>query len=293
MDRPRLLIIGARGFLGMHTAEAAAAAGKFEIILANRTDFGEPASVTLDLADNASIRTAFEKSRPDAVLLLGALSDIDRCEAMPELAFAINAHGAEYVANCCARSGARLLFTSTAAVFDGTRHGYREEDMPAPISVYGKTKAWAEQAVQGLVPSAAIIRFALVLGFARRLGTNAMLDSTVEKWKQGNAVSFPTREYRNPVDAGTLARIIIAAIGGSKLIGVYHVGALDSVSRYDLALRLADRLGYSPNLVAARETPLPGRAPRGEDHFLLTEKIRSILQIDLGSTNEVIERCLV
>ncbi len=63
---------------------------------------------------------------------------------------------------------ARLLFTSTAAVFDGSKHGYREEDEVAPLSVYGKTKAWAENAVRSLLPSAIVIRFALVLGFARK-----------------------------------------------------------------------------------------------------------------------------
>ena len=85
---------------------------------------------------------------------------------------------------------ARLLFTSTAAVFDGSSHGYCEEDEVAPLSVYGKTKAWAENAVMTLTPSAVMIRFALVLGFARKNGTNAMLDSVMGNGKRASLSPF-------------------------------------------------------------------------------------------------------
>jgi dTDP-4-dehydrorhamnose reductase len=247
----------------------------------------------MDIASAASVDRVFRDVRPQAVLLLAAISDIDKCEAAPEMAFAVNARGAENVANACARDGAKLLFTSTGAVFDGTRHGYREEDTPTPLSVYGKTKAWAEQAVAALTPSAIVLRVGLVLGFAGKGGTNAMLDKLTAQWKQGTAVAFPTNEVRNPIDAGMLASVMVQLLGSSDptVRGLYHVGASDSFSRYELGLQLAARAGVPASLVRVQDQTPPGRAPRGADHFLLTDKIKCECNIEFGPTASVIERC--
>ena len=268
-----------------------AAADTLEVIRGDRRGTGQPGSVQVDIADASSVGRAFRQAQPDFVLLLAAMSDIDRCEVLPEEAFATNARGAENVANACARANARLLFTSSAAVFDGSKHGYREEDAIGPLSVYGKTKAWAEKAVMALTPSALIIRFALVLGFARKSGTNAMLDSVLGKWKAGEPVLFPTREMRNPIDAASLSKMMIAMLAHHHDRGLYHVGASDSISRYELGKRLAVRAGVSPDLVRPQGDPIPGRAPRGEDHFLLTEKIRQVYNLEVESCDQVIERC--
>jgi dTDP-4-dehydrorhamnose reductase len=291
VDKQRILVIGAKGFLGTYAAQAAAAGDTFDVIRADRSGTGQPGSIELDIADASTVDRAFRLIEPDCVLLLAAMSDIDRCERMPEMAFAANARGAENVANACARTQARLLFTSTAAVFDGRKQAYGEEDAIAPLSVYGKTKAWAEGAVRALVPSAVIIRFALVLGFARKSGTNAMLDSVIGKWKAGEPVSFSTRETRNPIDAASLANVMISMLADRQVSGLFHVGACDSVSRYELGKRLAVRAGVSLDLVRPQGDPPPGRAPRGDNHFLLTEKIQRAFNFKVETCDQVIERC--
>jgi len=199
MDKSRLLLIGASGFLGAHAARKLAES--FEVFTGSRVAITDSRSVQIDITDASSVAAAFQRVKPNAVLLLAALSDIDRCEAEPELAFATNVRGPENVANACVRSNARLLFTSSAAVFDGSKHGYTEEDAPAPLSVYGETKASAEAAILAVLPSAIILRFALVIGFAGKKGTNAMLENLSASWASGSPVATPTFEYRNPIDA--------------------------------------------------------------------------------------------
>ncbi|MEO6965496.1 MAG: NAD(P)-dependent oxidoreductase [Acidobacteriaceae bacterium] len=291
MDKQRMLVIGARGFLGMYAAQAAAGTDAFEIIRGNRSNPEQPGSTAVDITDASGVERTFHLTRPDCVLLLAAMSDIDRCEASPAEAFAVNAHGAENVANACARGNARLLFTSSAAVFDGSKHGYGEEDATCPLSVYGETKVLAEKAVTGLLPSAIVLRIALVLGFAHKNGTNAMLDSVMGKWKAGEPVYFPTPEERNPIDATSLSTMMVALLARPSVGGTYHIGASDSISRYELGKRLAERAGVSAELVRPQHDPIPGRAPRGEDHFLLTAKIRNVYKVEIPSSSQVIERC--
>lgn len=295
-DKQRMLVIGARGFLGTYAVRAAQNAGRFQVIRGDRDNL-EPQpiagteTVEIDIANAASVDQAFNQARPDCVLLLAAVSDIDRCEASPDLAFAINARGAENVANACAGNNARLLFTSSAAVFDGSNHSYSEDDAPSPISVYGKSKLWAEQAVMRILPSAIVLRFALVLGFARRHGANAMLDTLMARLHAGQPVAFSTEEDRNPIDAATLSDIMLHLIADRTLNGIYHAGASDTLSRYALGLRLAARAGVSAQLVQPQHESPPGRAPRGRHHFLLTGKLQSVCNIQTGSSEQVIERC--
>jgi dTDP-4-dehydrorhamnose reductase len=201
-DKPRVLIIGARGFLGEHVARRAGSA--FQVFRAALPRAGWE-GLAIDVTSAASIEAGFQHAAPDVVVLLAAISDIDACENRPELAEELNVRGTARVVEACARTGAKFVFTSSAAVFDGTRHGYRESADPTPVSVYGRTKARAEELVREALPSAIILRLALVVGFAQNHGTNAMLNKLSEKLGSGQTVSLPNFEYRNPIDAHTLA----------------------------------------------------------------------------------------
>lgn len=285
-----MLIIGARGFVGMHAARAAA--DTFEVFRGTRDAEADPTSVPIDITEASSVNAAFRSVKPDVVMLLAALSDIDQCQAQPELAFSVNVRGPEHVANACARMNARLAFTSSAAVFDGREHGYAEDAPRTPLSVYGETKARAETAVLGLLPSAIVLRVALVLGFAGRAGTNSVLDTWVANWTSGRAVTSPTFEYRNPIDVSTLCRFMQQLLCRKDTRGIFHAGSTDSVSRYELSMKVARRMGYPSNLVEPQTQPKPGRAPRGKDHFLLTHKIAAACGLPVPSCDEVIMRCV-
>jgi dTDP-4-dehydrorhamnose reductase len=275
----RLLILGSRGFLGAHLLEAA------------RTSWEICDDQGIDITDSGTLRDAFQRLRPDAVVLLAAISDIDRCQRERMLATRVNLFGAAAVAAECAQREIRLLFTSTAAVFSGTKHGYAEGDPPDPASYYGETKAKAEAAIRGTVPAAVIVRIALALGFAKRPGTNSLLDKLAESFQAGRTVATPVDEFRNPIDAGTLSRAMLALLDSPVAAGIYHAGASDSISRFDLAKKVAVRLGYPERLVEPQRDSPPGRAPRGRDHFLLTSLLREATGIAAPSCDEVLGRC--
>jgi dTDP-4-dehydrorhamnose reductase len=245
----------------------------------------------MDIIDADDVNRVFAAVQPAAAMLLAAMADIDLCEAEPEQAFAVNVRGAENVAKACAKQGARLLFASTAAVFDGRKKGYSEDDQVSPLSVYGMTKVRAEEVVQKILPSATIVRVSLVLGFAMRPSANSLVNTLIKSWRAGKAVQAPTFEHRNPLHADSLSRVMIALIENSAVGGIYHAGASDCLSRYELAKRLANRAGFPPQLVHPQHSPKPGRAPRGAHHFLLTEKLQQLRVTCAQSCDEAIERC--
>ncbi len=149
-QKPRLLVIGATGFVGAHVARAAQE--HFDVVAGARHGGDGPSSVAIEVSSADSVRAAFDQVRPDAVILTAALADIDRCEREQEFAEQVNFHGPCHVARECERRNARLLFTSTDAVFDGKLAVYPEDATPTPVNFYGKTKARAEAAILEILP---------------------------------------------------------------------------------------------------------------------------------------------
>ena len=287
---PKLLVIGARGFLGNFVAGQAL--GAYDVYRGDRTQDDADTDVVIDIADRTSVNRAFAIVRPDAVILLAAISDIDRCQRDPDLALAVNLHGAENVANACGRVDAKLLFTSTGAVFDGRKHGYTEEDAVSPVSMYGETKVMAEEVIQALLPPAIIARVSLVLGRTSRPGTNSLLNKMMCRWQAGEIVYASDVESRNPIDAVTLSQWMLELLADDRNRGIYHAGATDSMTRYEIAQAVASDLDVPPELVQPELRSPTGRAPRGIDHFLLTTKISQVCTTPVPTCRQVIKRSL-
>jgi dTDP-4-dehydrorhamnose reductase len=102
----------------------------------------------------------------------------------------------------------------------------------------------------------------------------------------------PATEYRNPIDVLTLCEWTIELIRSGAPAGIYHLGSRDAISRYDLAAKLATKLGYPESLVLPEYGAVPGRAPRGRHHFLIPDKIQSLFSIPVPTSGEVIQRCV-
>lgn len=288
--KPRLLIVGASGFVGSNWARRAAE--RFDVTSAARHPPDEVGWASLDITDAASIRAVFDKVQPQHVTLLAALSDIDRAEREPELARRINVEGAAHVAQQCARTGARLLYTSTDAVFDGSRGHYRETDPPSPPNYYGQTKAEAERLIAELVPRATIVRVSLVLGASARAGGNSYLEKVARNLAAGNPIISPDYEFRNPIDVPTLCEFLGELTVHPSAEGIVHVGASDKISRYELARAIAEGLGGDVGLIERQTAPVPGRAERGRDDFLATDRLRGLCRTPVPTCREVVQRAL-
>jgi dTDP-4-dehydrorhamnose reductase len=103
----------------------------------------------------------------DVVINCAAFTNVDAAESNQARAYAINATGPEYIAQACARAGARLVHISTDYVFDGdfgdgAPRPYEPDDETGPLNLYGQTKLAGEQAVLAALPDAVVVRTAWV-----------------------------------------------------------------------------------------------------------------------------------
>ncbi len=139
----KLLLTGATGFLGRYIRELALAEGS-EVISVSRSGDGTPGGITHDLQAPECAAALLTEVRPDRVLHAGAIASLAGCQADPAIAHRVNVESTASLAEAAARQGIPFLFTSTDQVFAGNEAPYRPDAPPAPLSLYGETKAAAD-----------------------------------------------------------------------------------------------------------------------------------------------------
>jgi dTDP-4-dehydrorhamnose reductase len=288
-----LLVTGGSGFVGGHVL-AAALAGGWRAINADLVEVGGVQGIEfcpLDITDGCSVSSLIGAARPDAIIHLAAIGDVDQSERDPRVAWRVNAEGTANIARAASDVGARLLFISTSTVFDGQSGCYREDDPPHPINIYGRSKVAAEQAVKALCPSALIVRISMAYGYPRTGGAS-FLTRVEEKLRAAETTVQPSDEFRTPIDVLSLADGLVE-IAGTDISGVLHLGPRERISRYDFALKIARRLGADASLVVDRRgETLPDRAPRPKDVSFNTELAHRLVRTPLLRTDEGLDRVM-
>ncbi|MBM3474955.1 MAG: dTDP-4-dehydrorhamnose reductase [Armatimonadetes bacterium] len=204
------------------------------------------------------VRRCLAGFRPDAVIHCAAMTDVDGCETDPDSARRINLEGTRNVVEGC--GDARLIHLSTDFVFDGRRTTpYAEDDLPAPISVYGSTKLAAEDCVREAAPDHAIVRTAWTFG---PWGRNFVLSILRAAREQGR-LQVVADQVGSPTYAPDLAAALWRLVATDRR-GVFHLVNSGVVSRYDFAreIVIAAGMGDVPvEAVTSAELNQPAMRP--------------------------------
>ena len=255
----RLLVTGGCGYLGRELV-ARAPAARWDV---RATWFEQPPPedgdwVRLDVRDEAALADA----------LAGVDAVVHTAYRQGDREWDVNVVGSAAVAR--AAEGRRLIHLSTDLVFSGGRGRYREEDEPAPVNSYGRSKAEAERRVAAAHPAATIVRTSLIYGGAE--------PGPQERLARENR-RFYVDELRSPVHVGDLAEAILELLP-QDVPGPLHLGGADDVSRFDFAVLLgADPAELEPAHTTA------GRAPNAT---LDSSRARELLSTRLRGVREVL-----
>ena len=102
-------------------------------------------SAELDITDKSAVEDVVDRETPALIINAAAYTAVDKAEAEPELAYAVNRDGVANLAAVAAQHGIPLLHISTDYVFAGDAEtAYCEEDTPAPTGAYGASRDLGE-----------------------------------------------------------------------------------------------------------------------------------------------------
>ena len=255
---PTILVTGAQGQLGCELAAALGAQGR--VVALDRA--------ALDLEDPAAIDRALRRHDPALIVNAAAYTAVDRAEAEPARAHAVNAEAPRILAAHARRSGATLIHYSTDYVFDGTRRTpYDEECEPAPQCVYGATKRAGEDAIRDSGAAALILRTSWVYGLR---GRNFLL--TIRRLAaERDELRIVDDQFGVPNWCRELARATarLTARGLPYLAqraGLYHLSGSGATTWYAFARAIVEQDGASRAHVrvvpiATADYPTPARRP--------------------------------
>lgn len=270
----RLLVTGASGALGGYLLAHLARLGR-PVIAWSGSTAGVCSGIALrpvDLADPSALERSWRDDAPTGVIHAAAMASVAHCLQQPDRARAINVAATARLARLCATHGARLVLVSTDLVFGGDRAPYAEADAPAPLSVYGRTKVEAEQAVLSH-PGHVVARVSLLYG-PSLTGRPGFFDAQLRALRAGSSMPLFVDEWRTPLDLPTAAAALVR-LADAAGTGVYHLGGPERMSRLGMGRRLAHTLGLDDRVFRpARRSDAPGEA-RPADTSLTSTRWRS------------------
>ncbi len=243
---------------------------------------------TLDITDPRAVHRMVRDLRPGAVINCAAMTDVDGCEARPDRAMAVNGEAVAHLAEACAGSGAVLVQLSTDYVFPGEgQRPWREDDPPAPLSVYGRSKLRGEEAAR-LAPRHLIVRTAWLFGPGGRNFVEAILRQVEEGRRRLQVVAD---QHGCPTYAPDLARVLLDLLEAGAG-GIVHATNHGHTTWYDFARAIVELAGVTAQVLPVDTAAVPRPAPRPRYSVLDTSRLRGILGRDLPPWRDALARYL-
>jgi dTDP-4-dehydrorhamnose reductase len=183
-----IVVIGTQGRLGAALAREYAHGFEVSSFIRNQ----------IDLRQLDQVRAVLSETEFDVLINCAALTNVDYCESNPDEAFLVNAEAPRLLAEICQRKSARLVHFSTDYVFDGKQHApYTEEDIPAPLSVYGRSKLEGERRVLNISSNNLVVRLSWVFGPDKP----SFIDQVIDRAREQDAVAAVADKFSSPTYA--------------------------------------------------------------------------------------------
>jgi dTDP-4-dehydrorhamnose reductase len=200
----------------------------------------------------------------------------------------VNCAGAVNVAQAAKASGARLLFLSSDYVFDGLSNTPYETDHPrAPQSVYGKSKADAEEQLLQIVPEdCCIVRTSWLFGVGGKCFPDTILKIAATKPE----IDVVDDQRGRPTHAPDLARAIVQ-LCRQRAAGIVHVTNAGDCTWFEFAREIISDAGLSTVVrpTTSEKFVRPAKRPR---YSVLSAKSRRKYSIDMPHWSDALRAYL-
>ncbi len=238
-------------------------ASDLEVLLAGECDFRALSHAELDIADAEAVERAIVESRPEVLFNCAAFHNVEVCEREEQRSFEVNVTAVKRMAELCEEHGVRLVHLSTNYVFDGSAEApYREDDTPAPESIYALSKLGGEYAALTYAPQALVVRTGGLYGQhgSASKGGNFVTRMLARAREQGE-LAVVADQHLSPTPTADLAAALVEAVRAGA-DGVLHLTASGSCSWHEFTEAIVELAGVEVEVRPTETTRPPGGARR-------------------------------
>lgn len=290
-----ILLLGKNGQVGWELQRALAPLGTVTALGRHSTEYCG------DLARPDELANTIRTLKPDVIVNAAAYTAVDKAESEFMLARQINADTLAIIANEAEKLGAWLVHYSTDYVFNGEGDTpWREDDISAPLNVYGATKLAGENFIAQNCPQHLIFRTSWVYGARGKNFAKTMLRLAKERAELGvinDQIGAPTGADLIADCTAHAIRTVVQQQSVS-LAGIYHLAASGATSWFDyaeLVFAHAKAQGVelkltTLNAIATVDYPTPAQRPLNSR--LNTQKLTTAFGLTLPTWQQGVTRML-
>lgn len=272
----KFLVTGAAGLVGSQVVKDLVKQNHtaYSCYHDTKTEHGNP--IHLDLQDHEKIIQTIKEIKPDRIIHLAAMTNVDLCESEQDLATLLNVNATEIMAKQAAKQNVFFLYVSTDYIFDGKNGMKKENDSPNPLGFYGKSKLEGEIALDSLASGWCIARTSTPFGIhPTKKSFPLWVKENLESKKE---ISVLTDQFTSPTYVPNLSKMLIE-VATRQITGIIHLAGASRISRFSLAEMVADRLNLDKTLLkSATITEMDWKAERPEDSSLDVSLATEILE---------------
>jgi len=290
----KFLVTGSAGLIGSQVTKDLTLENHevYSCYYNNKPICGNP--LQLDLINQDKIIKTIQEIKPDSIIHLAAMTNVDQCETQPELAHLINVKSTEILAKQAAKLDTFFVYVSTDYVFDGKKGKYGEDDFTNPLGYYGKSKLKAEEALNKLASNWCIARTSTPFGIhPNKKSFPIWIKENLEAKKE---IPVLIDQFTSPTYVPNLSKMLIE-IAKRQILGILHIAGSTRISRYELAILVSEKLHLDKELLKPTQiSKMTWNAQRPKDSSLDVSKATEILnekpQTIQHSLNLLIEKIL-
>ena len=243
----------------------------------------------LDISNENEIKKFFEMNNKfDIIINCAAYNEVDKGEEESMMAIKVNTYGALELAKCAKKINAMYVTDSTDFVLDGKKtEPYTEEDLPNPLSEYGKSKANGEKKILEEYKKSFIIRTSWLFG----IGGNNFSKQVINWSKTKDVLHIADDLVSVPTYAKDLAYFSWKLIQTGKF-GLYHITNFGVASKYEQAKYILEKIKWNGKIEKAKADDFKSPAKRPKYSKLSSEKVENLLGERIPNWKNALDRFL-
>ena len=253
-------IIGANGFLGSYILKSILNKTQERVVACCRDislvgDTLKDERITwknLDICDFDAVNSFCNeyKDEDKKIVYLAAYHNPDLVEKNPRIAWNTNITALSFFLNAMENVRA-FYYPSSDSVYGNSIDGkiFKEDDKTNPVNTYGKQKALAEKIVNTY--GYQVVRYPFLIGTSLLSSKKHFYDYIVENLRSGDGMDMFSDSYRSTISFRQAADYLVDLIEMGDKHPVVNISSDKALSKYDVGIIIAGKLGVDKNLVRA------------------------------------------